>query len=155
MLPVWARSRSRRQIVVTGVSLVLCFIALRSSLTQELTWHHFREEELGFELEFPGVPKIERTKAHDADDDKVREVDAQVRVAGILFGANFQEFKSGFSIKDEAIAQREGARHMQGKVVREEKIDFDGVSGLEVVMDLQGSVSISRIVECGACSASP
>jgi hypothetical protein len=76
----------------------------------------------------------------------LRDVDAQVQVGNILFGANFQEFKIPFSLKFEAAAQREGARHIGAKILREERFDLHDIAGLEIVTELARSIHITRIV---------
>lgn len=108
-------------------------------------WQMFRREDLGFEIEMPGQPKIEVEESKDKNDPALKSVNASFDFEDTLFGAHFEEYRQPVSIQQEVAAQRMAARGMQSKIISETAFTMDGFPGVVIVSDGIGGKGFSVI----------
>jgi acetyl esterase/lipase len=114
-------------------------------------WQAYRRDDLGFEVEMPGTPKIEVEESQDQDDPSVKSVSAEVTFEDTLFAAGYQEYRRPTSVEEEVVGQRWVARTMPAKIASETRFVMNGQPGVEVVFDGMGGTAfmIVRIVVAG------
>jgi len=108
-------------------------------------WQAYRREDLGFEVEMPGQPKL----SEDKNEDGWTSVDAEVTVGAMLFAVSHQSYRKAMTIPEVTLAQRMAARHLGMSVVRERTFTINGFPALEFVMAGATFSQIIRIVSLG------
>jgi hypothetical protein len=141
------KSMSRRTFLplIAGAALSPVVLVPRSARAQGVTWQMYRPEGLGFEAEMPGEAKIKLEKG-ERDDIIVRTVDAEVDVDGTTFGANFQEYRTLISMREELLGQQLFARGLEGRVARDVTFTMNGFEGREYAIESTVLNAIVRVV---------
>jgi hypothetical protein len=141
---------SRRACLQLVAAVTLSPAVVTRAQAQGDMWQMYRREDLGFEIEMPGKPKIEVEENQGKDDPRLRAIDAQVNFEDTLFGAHYEEYKEPTtSIEQEVAAQRAAAEMMGSKIVSETTFTMNGFPGVEIVFDemiLGTDFTITRIV---------
>jgi hypothetical protein len=132
---------SRRAVFPLLAAVFLSLSPLKTARAEDALWQIYRREDIGFEVEMPGTPQIDMRK----NGDRIETVDAQIDFENMLFGANYQEFRRAPSVEEEIAAQREGARHLNVEIVRENAVTMDGFMGRELALESNKVNSILRI----------
>ena len=133
---VFAVKLSRRACLQLFAAVTLSPAVVTRAQAQGDMWQMYRREDLGFEIEMPGKPKIEVEENQGKDDPRLRAVDAQVNFEDTLFGAHYEEYKEPTtSIEQEVAAQRAAAEMMGSKIVSETTFTMNGFPGVEIVFD--------------------
>ena len=116
-------SMSRRGFLplVAGAALSPVVLVPQAARAQGANWQIYRREDLGFEIEMPGKPKIE-VEEFERDDLAVKSITAVVDVEQISFGAGYNEYRKPISLEEEVLAQRLLARGLGARTVRETTI---------------------------------
>jgi hypothetical protein len=120
---------SRRALLPLAGAVVLSPVMPARLMAQDADWQVYRREDLGFEVEMPGKPKLSEDKSVDG----WTTVDAQVAFASMLFAAAHQIGPAPMSIPEYLRAQRMASRTMGLAVVREVQFTINGFPGLEFV----------------------
>jgi hypothetical protein len=136
--PLHAPRLSRRACLPLLASVLL---APAAAPARAQAWQTYRRADLGFEVEMPGKPTVEERVDEFT---KERIFSAEVQHDGVLFGASYQEFKLGISLKQEIEAQHQAADYLNGKVVRETALEMNNIPGREFVIDTDGAVLMLR-----------
>src|SRR6476619_7344581 len=121
---------SRRAMLPLLAAAALTPALITRAKAQGADWQTYRREDLGFEVEMPGTPKL----STDRNDDGWTSVDAEVTVGSLLFGVSYQSHRTAMTIPEVTRAQREAARHLGMSVARERTFAINGFAGLEFVM---------------------
>jgi hypothetical protein len=117
--------------VVTSSSVLLAPAPARG---QADGWQLYRREDLGFEVEMPGVPKIE-VEEGEKDDSVAKSVDSVVELEDINFSIRYEEWRGRPTVDQEIAAQRFGARTLGIKVISETRFTLNGAPGVEISTD--------------------
>jgi hypothetical protein len=142
-----AAQLSRRSCLPLLAAVVLSpVLPARAARAQGDVWQAYRRDDLGFEVEMPGTPKIEVEESQDQDDPSVKSVSAEVTFEDTLFAAGYQEYRRPTSVEEELRAQRWAARAGLGKIASETRFMMNGLPGVEVVFE---DLMIVRIVVAG------
>lgn len=109
-------------------------------------WKPYRRDDLGFEVEMPGEPKIE-----EEDDAHASSVYAELMFVGMAFGFNHTTFKrNAATIEDLVKEQRKTAQRLNGRIIREAPFTMDGLPAVEIVSEFENAfVNILRAVVIG------
>jgi hypothetical protein len=146
----FALKLSRRACLQFVAAVTLSPAVVTRAQAQGDVWQMYRREDLGFEIEMPGKPRIEVEENQGKDDPRLRAVDAQANFEETLFGAHYEEYKQPTtSIEEEVAAQRVAAEMMGSKIVSETTFTTNGFPGVEIVFDgIMGGTdfTITRIV---------
>jgi hypothetical protein len=132
--------------VILAVSLSSVLLAGVPARGQGDIWQLYRREDLGFEVEMPGAPKIEVEEGKDKDDPVAKSVDAQVDFQEINFGIAYEEWRRRPSVDEEIAAQRSVARSLGTKVISETRFTMNGVPGFEIATDGIGGMTARVVV---------
>ena len=135
---------SRRACLPLVAAAVLSPVALVRAQAQADVWQIYRREDLGYEIEMPGTPKIRE----DGDTDW-RSIDAQVDFEDKLFGITWQEASYSISVQEVSTAQRIVAKSLGGKVTRATPITMNGFPGLEIGIESDVLSHIMRVIIIG------
>jgi hypothetical protein len=142
------RAISRRALLplIATAALSPSLLVPSAARAQGLAWQVYRRDDLGFETEMPGKPKI-TVETGEPDDILVRTIDAVVNVDQISFSANFQEYRSQVSVQKEVAAQRQfTVRALEGRVARETAFTMNGFEAREMAIESPGLNGILRFV---------
>jgi hypothetical protein len=141
------RSMSRRAFLplVAGAVLSPVVRVPSAARAQDASWQLYRREDLGFEVEMPGKPKIE-VEEFERDHPAVRSIDAVVDVEQISFSAGYYEYRMPITLEQEALAQQLLARGLEARTVRETAFMMSGIEGRDISMEGDGLNAILRIV---------
>lgn len=141
------RPISRRALLplIATTALAPSLLVPSVARAQGVNWQIYRREDLGFEVEMPGEPKI-TTEKGERDDILVRSVDAVVDVDQTTFGAYFQEFRNLLSMREELLGQQLFARSLEGRVTREVAFTMNGFEGREFAIESTVLNAIVRLV---------
>jgi hypothetical protein len=126
---------------ITSSSVLLAPAPARG---QAERWQLYRREDLGFEVEMPGVPKIE-VEEGEKDDPVAKSVDSEVEFENTTFAIGYQEWRHRLTVDQEIAAQRFGAQTLGFKVVSETRFTLNGAPGVEISTDGIGGTNF-RIV---------
>jgi hypothetical protein len=122
--------------VISAVSLSSVLLAGAPARGQGDIWQLYRREDIGFEIQMPGAPKIEVEESLGKDEPVAKSVNATVSFQGIEFGVLYEEYRQRpVSIEEEIAGQRLGARSLGTKVISETRFTMNGVPGVEIVTD--------------------
>lgn len=140
-------SMSRRGFLplVAGAALSPVVLVPQAARAQGANWQIYRREDLGFEIEMPGKPKIE-VEEFERDDLAVKSITAVVDVEQISFSAGYYEYRMPISLEEEVLAQQLLARGLEARTVRETAFTMNGVEGRDISMEGDGLNAIQRIV---------
>ena len=108
---------------------------------QGAMWQIYRREDLGFEIEMPGRPEIQKERI-----DGQTSVEASVEVDQMLFGIGYREYEEAVSVQEMAAAQRLAARSLGTTITRETMITMNGFPGIEVIIESNLLSMAMRIV---------
>jgi hypothetical protein len=137
---------SRRALLpLIATALSPAFFVPSAVRAQGAVWQIYRRDDLGFEIDMPGKPKIE-VEEFERDDLAVKSITAEVDVEQISFSANYYEYRRPISLEEEALAQQLLARGLEARTVRETAFTMNGVEGREISMESDGLNAIQRIV---------
>jgi hypothetical protein len=108
-------------------------------------WKPYRREDLGFEVELPGEPKIEEEQNEES-----KSIYAEVSFVGMMFGVDHVTFRRDVTITEVARQQLEAAKSLKSRIAREAPFTLGGYPAIEIVRDIEGAfVSIMRVVAIG------
>jgi hypothetical protein len=132
---------------ILAVSLSSVLLAGAPARGQGDIWQLYRREDLGFEIQMPGAPKIEVEESLGNDEPVVKSVDATVSFQDIEFGVFYEEYRRRpASIEEEIAGQRLGARSLGTKMTSETRFTMNGVPGVEIVTDGFGGMIFRVLV---------
>ena len=108
-------------------------------------WQVYRREDLGYEVEMPGEPKIE-----EEEDEDGASINAEVELEGVWFAITYHTFTHAMTVKDVSARQHEALRNLniEAKITRESDITMNGFPGLEFVAESQAArfAHIMRVI---------
>ncbi len=95
-------------------------------------WQVYRREDLGFEVEMPGVPEIEEEKDADAT-----SINAEVQFEGMTFAVTHHTFTYAITIEDVPALQHEALQNLniEARITRKSEITINGFPGFEFVAE--------------------
>jgi hypothetical protein len=112
---------------------------------QGAVWQIYRRDDLNFEIDMPGKPKIE-VEEFERDDPAVKSITAVVDVDQMSYSADYYEYRRPISLEEEALAQQLLARGLEARTVHETAFTINGIEGREISMESDGLNAIQRIV---------
>jgi len=146
------RSWSRRRFVSTLAALAaastLVDLIPRAAWAQAPAWKEYRNNDMGFRVEMPGVPKVEEQNG-DASDPFIRTVEAQVELNDMLLGVHCTENRAAMSVEEQYKQQREGMVLGGMPVTREEARTVSGNPAREFIRESGDLNYIYRVVNVG------
>jgi hypothetical protein len=118
--------------VVTSWSVLLAPAPARG---QADGWQLYRREDLGFEVEMPGVPKIE-VEEGEKDDPIAKSAASVVELENFNFAIEYQELRRRPTVDQEIEFQRRVlAKALEAKIISETRFTLNGAPGVEISMD--------------------
>jgi hypothetical protein len=146
------RSWSRRRFVSTLAALAAASTSVdlvpRAAWAQAPAWKEYRNNDMGFRVEMPGVPKVEEQNG-DASDPFIRTVEAQVELNDMLLGVHCTENRAAMSAEEQYKQQREGMVAGGMPVTREEARTVSGNPAREFIRESGDLNYIYRVVNVG------
>ncbi len=139
-----ANSISRRAFMPLVAAAFLSPAVIATARAQGAAWQIYRREDLGFEVELPGKPKI-TTETYEGDDPVVKSIDAEVNVEQMTMGANYAEYRNPAFLDEEVAAQRTVARALQGQM-RVTPFTLNGIEGRQIAIESTLMNGIMRFV---------
>ena len=137
---------SRRALLpLIAATAVLPALLVPSAVRAQGVWQIYRRDDLGFEIDMPGKPKIE-VEEFEKDDPAVKSITAVVDVDQMSYSANHYEYRGPISLEEEALAQQLLARGLEARTVWETLFTINGIEGREISMESDGLNAIQRIV---------
>jgi hypothetical protein len=141
-----ANPMSRRALLpLIAATAVLPALLVPSAVRAQGVWQIYRRDDLGFEIDMPGKPKIE-VEEFEKDDPAVKSITAVVDVDQMSYSANHYEYRGPISLEEEALAQQLLARGLEARTVWETLFTISGIEGREISMESDGLNAIQRIV---------
>lgn len=126
-------------------------LASKRARAQGDGWREFRRDDVGFQVEMPGEPKIE-VKEDEYKDIWTRTIDAQVDYEQVLFGASCTEYKQAHAADEQFRLFRESMRLNGMPVTREIALTMNGFPAREFISETDHVNFIRREVVAGNLS---
>jgi hypothetical protein len=143
----WSR-RSLMSLLAGAAASTSAVLMSSEVRAQAGTWREYRNDELGFRVEFPVEPKIELEEA-ERGDVWIRSADAHVDVDQMTLGASSTEFRSAISAEDDDKLHRAGMNAGGMPVTREEAQIVSGVAARDFIRESDDLNYIHRRVVVG------
>ena len=144
----WSRRRVMSAMAVAAATLTSLAVHSTAAQAEAAAWREYRNTDLGFRVELPGEPKLEKHPG-DASDPWIRTVEAQVELNDVLLGANWSEDHSALKPDEQQKLWREGMVAGAMPVTREEARTVSGVPGRDFIRESDDINFIYRMVVVG------